>query len=60
MFEENDTLTAEAASEEDKDGPRLKGWSGFCRVNGFANLQRARVSITTKRINVVAMVVKWV
>lgn len=38
MFEEDDTLTAEAAGEENKNSPRLECGSGFSRVNSFANL----------------------
>ena len=40
MLEENDSLAAEAACEEDEDGARLECWSRFCRVNGLSDLRR--------------------
>ena len=39
MFEEDDTLAAEATSEEDKDRSRLERFSWFGGLDRFANLK---------------------
>ena len=38
MFEEDDALTPEAASEDDEDGARLEGLAGFSWVDSLASL----------------------
>lgn len=38
MFEEDDTLTAEAASEEDEDSSWLERGTRLRRFDGFTNL----------------------
>jgi hypothetical protein len=39
VLEENDTLAAEATSEEDDDGTRLQRCTGLCRTDRLAGLE---------------------
>jgi len=52
MLEKNDSLAAEAACEEDKDGTRLECWSRLCRVNGFSDLRKCISQPCAERIDV--------
>lgn len=39
MLQEDNTLAPEASGEENDDGTRLEGRTGFGRADGLANLE---------------------